>query len=107
MRTKLVGILCLLCMVMASGSAMAQTSGFGFYDVQRSRDGRRATVYDYQTGEMIEAHRRMFGVETFNYGSAPPPPRMFSPGESAMPPPVFEGHRYGQEWKAWGNMQDD
>lgn len=106
MRTKLVSILCLLCMAMASGSAMAQTSGFGFYDVQRSRDGRRAIIQNYQTGEMIEAQRRLGGIETFHYGATPPPPRMLD-NEPAMPPPVFEGNRYGQEWKAWGNMQDD
>ena len=91
--------------VALASSAWAQSSGFGFYDVQRSQGGRRVIIHDYQTGEMIEAQRRLGGVEVFGYGATPMPKSMFS--DDQPQPPVFEGHRYGQEWKAWGNFQDD
>lgn len=92
--------------VMTASAAAAQSSGFGLYDVQRSPTRRSAIIHDYQTGETIEAWRRLGGVEVFNHGSMPTPS---FPPMPAMPPPVFEGHRYGQEWTSWGNFtpQDD
>lgn len=85
------------------GPALAQSAG-GIYDARISRDGRRAYVYNYQTGELTEFNLRLGGsIESYNYGALPP----WRPDPPERDITVFEGSRYGQEWKTWGNIQDD